>query len=132
MKKKKLLDSYSLLAYLKKEDKYQRVKDLLSSSEDNPLIMNELNIGETYYILARERDSGYADYFIEVILPSLPIEILSNSFEQIIKASRIKAKYPISYADCFAVATALKEKAAIATGDPEFKKVEELVEIDWL
>ncbi|MEW5818290.1 MAG: type II toxin-antitoxin system VapC family toxin, partial [Spirochaetota bacterium] len=132
MKKKTLLDSFALLVYLKKEDKYHTVKDILSSGADNPVIMNELNIGETYYILARERMIEHADYFIEVILPSLPITIVSNSFEQIIEASRIKAKYPISYVDCFAVATAQKEKAVIVTGDPEFKKVEGLVKIEWV
>lgn len=36
------------------------------------------------------------------------------------------------HADCFAVATAIRERAAIVTGDPEFKKVEKLVEIEWL
>lgn len=38
-------------------------------------------------------------------------------------ASEIKAKFAISYADCFAAATALKFSAAIITEDPEFKKV---------
>jgi hypothetical protein len=32
----------------------------------------------------------------------------------------------------FAVATAVKEKATVVTGDPEFQKVEGLVGIDWL
>jgi ribonuclease VapC len=128
-----LLDSYALLAYLKREDKYQQVIELLkSSSEDNFLIMNEINIGESYYIIARERNSEQAEYFATTILPNLPIYIISNSFDQIIEASRIKAKYPISYGDCFAVATAIRENATIVTGDPEFKKVDKLVEIEWL
>lgn len=132
MKKKRLLDSYALLTYLKKEDKYQHIKELLSVSAEDHVLMNDLNVGETYYILARARNTDQADYFLEVVLPSLPITVLSNSFKQIIEASRIKAKYPISYSDCFAVATAIREKAAIVTGDPEFKKVEGLVEIEWL
>lgn len=131
MNKKKLLDSFALLAFLKKESKYQQVKNLFSSA-DASLLMNEVNIGETYYILARERSIEQADVFIEVILPSLPIVVCSNSFERVIEASRIKARYPLSYADCFAVATAIREKAAVVTGDPEFKRVEDLVEIEWL
>lgn len=131
MKKKRLLDSFALLAFLKKEGEYQRVKELLSSPDD-PVIMNEMNIGETYYILERERGREEADYFIEAILPSLPITIRANSFDLVIEASRIKAQHSISYADCFAVATAVQEKAAIVTGDPEFKKVQGLVEIEWL
>ena len=34
--------------------------------------------------------------------------------------------------DCFAVASARKNNAVIMTGDPEFKKIEQLVEIEWL
>lgn len=133
MKKKRLLDSYALLAYLKREDDYQRIEDLLSSSKDvQSTIMNEINVGETYYIIARERGRDYADYFIETILPNLPIQIISNSFDSIIEASRIKSVYPISYGDCFAVATAVRENAVIVTGDPEFKKVEGIVDVEWL
>jgi predicted nucleic acid-binding protein len=48
------------------------------------------------------------------------------------EASEIKAQYPIAYADAFAVATARRETARIITGDPEFEKVQHLVEIQWL
>ncbi len=131
--KKKLLDSYALLAYLKKEDSYKKVVELLSlDPKDCSIIMNEINIGESYYIIAKERGNAQANYFIETILPNLPIQIISNSFDQIIDASRIKANHPISYADCFAVATAVRERAAIVTGDPDFRRVKNLVEIEWL
>ena len=131
MKKKRLLDSFALLAFLKKENNYQRVKELLSSPGE-PIVMNDINVGETYYILARERGTEQADTFLNVILPSLPIIVRSNSFEQVIEASKIKANYTLSFADCFAVATALREDAAILTGDPEFKRVQKLVDIEWL
>ncbi|MDP2166919.1 MAG: type II toxin-antitoxin system VapC family toxin [Thermodesulfovibrionales bacterium] len=131
MKKKILLDSYALLAYLKKEDNHLPVKEALSS-EDTLCMMNELNIGETYYILSRQRGHEQADYFLEVILPSLPIKAIPNDFRQTIEASRLKAKYPMSFVDCFAAATALAERAVILTGDPEFKNVEGLIAIKWL
>jgi uncharacterized protein len=44
----------------------------------------------------------------------------------------IKGQYALSSADCFAVATAIKEKATMVTGEPEFRKVAGLVGIDWL
>lgn len=131
MKKKKLLDSFALLAYLKKENNYLRVKELLSAP-DFPALMNDVNVGEAYYILARERGREQAESFLNVILPSLPIATRSNSLEHVIDASRIKAQYPLSFADCFAVATARRENAVIVTGDPEFKAVQKLVEIEWL
>ena len=119
MKTRYLLDSFALLAYLKKEDNYDKVKKSL----------HHINIGETFYILARERSLEEADYFYNVILP---ISHFENTLHEVIEASKIKAKYPISYADCFAVATACKERATIITGDPEFKLVEKLVNVEWM
>lgn len=131
MSGKRVLDSYALLAYLKKEDKYEKVKNLLGS-KGAVLLMNEINLGECFYILARERGMDRADYFVQSILPSLPIIKRSNTFQDVIEAAKIKSAHALSYADCFAVQTAREENAPIVTGDPEFKKVEKLVKIDWL
>ena len=131
MKKKSLIESFALLTYLKQESNYQRVEDLLSSKE-NQILVNDINIGETFYILAKERGLDQAEYFINAILPNLPIAKIGNAMTEVIDAAKIKAQYPISYADCFAVATAIREKAVIVTGDPEFKHVEKIVTIDWL
>ena len=54
------------------------------------------------------------------------------NFNAVISASKIKAQHALSFADCFAVATAQRENAVILTGDPEFKTVEKFVKIDWL
>ena len=67
-----------------------------------------------------------------LILPSLPLHRIGNTFPDVIAAAKIKGQYALSYADCFAVATAIKEKATVVTGDPEFRKVEKLVGIEWL
>jgi ribonuclease VapC len=131
VKRKSLTDSFALLAYLKQESNYQKVENLLSSKETQ-LLMNDINIGETFYILARERGLDQVEYFINAILPNLPIDKIGNTLTQVIDAAKIKAQYPISYADCFAVATALREKASIVTGDPDFTHVEKIVKIDWL
>ena len=131
MSGKRVLDSYALLAYLKKEDKHEKVKNLLGS-KGLVLFMNEINLGECFYILARERGMDQADYFVHTILPNLPLVRRSNTFEDVVEAAKIKAAHALSYADCFAIQTSLKENAPIVTGDPEFKKVEKLVKIDWL
>ena len=131
MKKKKVLDSFALLAYLKMEGKYKKIKDLLSSDEVR-LLMNDINLGETFYVLARERGMEKAEYFISTIFTSLPIQDVANTFQDVLEAARIKANHSLSYADCFAVALALKENAPIVTGNPEFKKVQKVVEIEWM
>jgi len=131
VKKKSVLDAYALLAYLKKERGHARVKDLLAS-EDAALLINSINLGEVFYILARERGPRAADYFLGVILPGLPIAVAENSFGEVIEAARLKATYPLSFADCFAAATAIRERGALVTGDPEFKKLGKAVAIDWV
>lgn len=78
------------------------------------------------------RGSQAADYLLSVILPSLPITIVDNSLEDVIEAARLKAKCPLSFADCFAAATAIRERAALVTGDAEFKKLGKALTIDWV
>jgi predicted nucleic acid-binding protein len=131
MKKKSVIDSFALLAYLKQESNHQKVENLLSAKDAQPC-MNDINIGETFYVLARERGLDKAEYFINAILPNLPITKIGNTLTEVIDAAKIKTQYPISYADCFAVATAIRERAVIITGDPDFKHVEKIVKIDWL
>ena len=65
-------------------------------------------------------------------LSNLPIKIISPSSELILRAAEVKAQYAISNADCFAVATAEQLSASIITGDPEFKKVDSLVSVEWI
>ncbi len=134
MKRRKLLDSFAVLAYLNNEKGAQAVLDTLAKAQESgtSVLMNEVNVGEVYYILHRKRGSEKADFFIETVLPSLPIEMVANNLDNVLSAARIKAEYPLSYADCFAAATACKFNAVILTGDPEFKSIEHFVEIEWI
>ena len=131
MKIKKVFDSFALLVYLNMEEGYRQVKDLLSS-EETVISINEINLGEVFYILARARGLDQAEFFLNTIYPSLPLKKLGNTFQDVLEAARIKARYAVSYADCFAAATAVREKAHVVTGDPEFKKLEGIIEVDWL
>ena len=58
--------------------------------------------------------------------------MIVSSFEDVIAAARLKAAHALSFADCFAAATAVRERAALVTGDREFEKLGRAVEIDWL
>ena len=131
MKKKSVLDASALLAYLKKESGHARVRDLLAS-EDASLFINSINAGEVFYIFAREHGIRAADYFLSVILPSLPVTVVENSFDDVIRAARIKAEHSLSFADCFAAVTAIREGASLLTGDPEFKKLGKALNVVWL
>ena len=134
MNKKRLLDSFALLAYLNKETGFEKVRQTMAMAQKSGslVLMNEINIGETYYILFRKRGLQQAEYFLDTILAGLPIVPVANNFESVIDAARIRAEYPISFSDCFAASTARRENAIIMTGDPEFKNVEHIVKIEWL
>jgi len=131
VKTRKVLDSYALLAYLQGEPGYSRVKGMLASG-DADLLINAVNAGEVYYILARARGLREADYFLNVILPSLPVTVVDNSFDDVIEAARLKAAHALSFADCFAASTAARERVPLVTGDREFEKLGPAVDIDWL
>jgi len=63
---------------------------------------------------------------------SLPIEIAPTDQEAVMTAAHLKACFPISYADTFAAATAQMHHAILLTGDPEFKALGELLQVEWL
>jgi len=93
--------------------------------------MNEINIGEVYYRTAKDRSFERAEAVLRR-LPTMPIRALSNTYEQVLAAARLKANYAISYADAFAVSTAQREGATLVTGDSEFRAIEHLVPILWI
>lgn len=128
-----LLDSFALLAFLNREDGFEKVRSLLKAAERSrgSVLMNEINVGEVYYVTAKHRAVERAEEFLRR-LETLPIQLVSNGLSDVLEAARIKARFPISYADAFAVATAIRRRAVIVTGDREFAQVEHLVKIAWL
>ncbi len=128
-----LFDSYAILKYVEDEAGADQVERLLrSASEDSTkAYMSEINLGEVYYLTIRRIGLQAAKAHLEQVR-QLPIQVVSPTTDLIMRASEVKAEYAISYADCFAVATALEYAAAIITGDPEFKKVEHLASIVWI
>ena len=128
-----LFDSHAILKFYQDEDGADDVEKLLISSRDGDLMsyISEINLGEVYYKIIRRLGLAAARDHLEQF-SELPIQVIPPSSDIILSASEIKAEYAISYADCFAVATALNVGAAIVTGDPEFREVEHLAEIVWV
>lgn len=62
----------------------------------------------------------------------LGIEILPATNDLVFRAAELKACFAMSYADCFAAASAVEHDATLVTGDPEFRQVEHLVKILWI
>jgi len=106
--------------------------DILSeASVRRPLLMCVVNWGEVQYTAIRRLGEAAA-VAVEDVVRSLPIEIVDADQDLTREAARLKARVKMSYADCFAAALAVRRKAALYTGDPEFKAVEKDVRIAWL
>lgn len=89
--------------------------------------MSWINVGEAHYLETRRRDEQGARTAIEALRPALHLEAPDEAM--VIAAARLKADHPISYADCFAVATAQRHRAPLLTGDPELVALPEEVEV---
>lgn len=133
MRKKICFDAYAILCYVQGEPGGQRVKDILTACREQQMTscMSKLNLGEVYYKTIRSMGQDQADELLEVF-NQLPVEQIGLSDDLLWAACRLKAQYPMSLADCFAAVTAMQEKAVLLTGDPEFKQVEDRVQIEWI
>ena len=108
------LDSWAVLRWLEdSEPASSRVDELL---ESKPL-MSWINLGEVYYVLLRNEGSDAAAGTISDLRQELTLDLPSE--RRVIEAATIKAAHAMSYADAFAVATALAHSATLVTGDPE-------------
>jgi ribonuclease VapC len=128
-----LFDSHALLKLFQKERGHEKVGRLLEEIRKTAGIkyINAINLGEIIYSTKRE----FGDQKKLEVLASierLNFTILPISDPLIFQAAEYKAEYSLSFADCFALASAVEHKAILVTGDPEFKKVEHLVEIVWV
>jgi ribonuclease VapC len=130
---RRLLDSYAILAFLNDEEGAERVAGLLEDAVETGalLLVNEINVGEVYYIVAKHRSEDAAEQVL-LHLDRLPLELVSNTFDEVLEAARLKARFPLSFADAFALATAIRFDARLVTGDPEFEAAEDLVNVDWI
>jgi len=128
-----LFDSHALLAFFQKEKGTGIVAKILRNAEKQGLnrLICVINLGEIIYMTKRRfGDKKKVELLGRV--HQLGIKILPVPESLVYQAAEFKAEYPISYADCFALACTLEHSAVLVTGDPEFKKVAHLVRIQWI
>ncbi len=128
-----ILDSFALLAFLEGEPSADRIQVILQAAQEAraQVYLSVINLGEVLYITERERSLVIAQQVLAAI-EQLPLELLDASQTRVLAAAHIKANYPISYADAFAVAAAQEFQATVVAGDPEFAKVMAIIQVEWL
>lgn len=133
MTKRYLFDSHALLAFFQKERGTEVVAKILRRALKQRLdrLICAINLGEIIYMTKRRFGNNKK---LEVLgrVHQLSFKVLPAPKPLVFKAAELKAEYPISYADCFALACAVEHSAILVTGDPEFKKVAHLVNIRWI
>lgn len=109
-----VLDSWALLALLNDEPAAGLVEQ--AWLREKPM-MCSINLGEVFYALIRAHGEDPARRAIKKARAEL--SVLDPDWSLVVEAARTKAGGGLSYADCFALATARQVGAALWTGDPE-------------
>ena len=128
-----VLDSWPAMALLTAQDAGPAVEALLSRAHacGCQLWMTTVNLGEVWYSLARRESEQAAETKVQKFL-DIGIRVADVDWELTRRAARLKTKYRLAYADCFAAALAQQLRCKVVTGDPEFRQLEKEVKVQWL
>ncbi len=127
-----VVDAQPIVAFIRREAHWQAIAHLIRSSTrgETTLRLTAVNAGEI--VMAAERALGalVAHRTLEAIQEWT--DIVEVDLELGARAGWFKLRGGISYADCFAAALAHRDGLPLITGDPEFRRVEDVIRIVWL
>lgn len=131
--KRYVLDSYAMIAYFEDEAGADQVERILRQFIEGKAkgYMSVVNWDEVYYNTMRRGGIAEAEKVI-LQMDKYPVEIVEANRDLSYEAAKLKGKYRIAYADCFAIALSVKMNATLVTGDFEFKKLKEKISIKWI
>jgi uncharacterized protein with PIN domain len=119
-----VLDAWAVIAMLNGEPPATRIRGLVESGSPR---MSSINLGEVYYRAIRQRGRRRADEAVHDVRHMIDVELPDH--EMVLAAARLKARGGISYADCFAVATAQRHRVPLVTGAPEILALDGEIEV---
>jgi len=116
-----VLDACALLRLAQDEPGAGQVEEILRTAQAGGcrVLLHQINLGEVVYRIGKGFDWTVAERK-QAEIGLLPIEAVAFSNDIFWAAVKLKAHYPMSYADCFAAALAMQNKAVLLTSDPEF------------
>ncbi len=128
-----VLDSWAVIAYFEDEPAGGKIADLLASAHEAgiPVFISVVNVGEVWYITAREISVEDADTIVKE-LRDLRIQFEDADWDLTREAAWFKSQHKMSYADCYAAGLVKRKGAHLITGDPEFKGIEDQIKIQWV
>jgi ribonuclease VapC len=126
------IDAQPLVAFIKREPGWQRIGPYLDAGQAGTLELRLTSVNAGEVLWAVERDLGALVGHRALRSIQDWSDIVVADLELATRAAWIKLRGGMSYADCFAAALAHRDGIPVITGDPEFRRVEDLVEIAWL
>lgn len=90
-------------------------------------LISAVNLGEVLYQLERDVGRHQATRLVNKLRSATVVE--DPDWDLVSLAARIKAPGRLSYADSFCVATAVRHRAPLYTGDPEILAMGAIVEL---
>jgi uncharacterized protein len=132
------LDAYALLCWLQDEPGAEVVERYLAAGEEAAATrcpISLINLGEVFYRLRRTAgDDAAAGFWKDALRGVIPVRPVEVTRTRVREAAALKGRYPIAFADAFAIQLAVDQQLPLLTGDPEMKAIEgrEALEIVWL
>ena len=128
-----ILDSWAVIAFFEDEPAGKKIANLIADAHENgiPVYMMVVNVGEVWYITAREISETTANNIVKE-LSDLRIEFVDANWEITQEAARFKSKNRMSYADCYTAALTRSKMGILVTGDSEFKTIDGQIDIQWV
>jgi ribonuclease VapC len=132
-----VLDSWAVLAWLQDEPAAPRVQRYLDQAAEGALAlqMSAVNAGEVYYQLVRAgRPREASVFWLSAARQQMPLRVAAVTLPRVRRAAALKARYPMAYANAFAVALAAERGWPLATGDPEIRRpaADGVIALAWL
>ena len=128
-----LYDSHALLTFFQKEKGAETVEKIIRNALNQNIeqLICAINLGEILY-LTKRRFGDEKKHEILGRVYQLGLKILPVPNSLVFQAAEIKSEFAISYADCFGIACAMDNSAVLVTGDPDFRLVAHMIQIEWI
>jgi ribonuclease VapC len=131
-----VIDSWPVMEWIKRrEPTRSRFHSLIDDAATGKLAMemSRINYGEVVHTIRKAPDLVEREEALQNFL-SAPINIHSVDDALVDEAVELKSKFPISYADAFAAALAIRLNVPLVTGDEEFRSLEldGLLTLPWV
>ncbi len=128
-----VLDAFAAMCYFNEEPGTERLAEILESAKAGQCTVSlcTVNWAEIRYSILRT----YGSEALEAVMTRLdaaPVRVVAADKYLSAIAAELKAPGGLSLADCYAAALAQRLDATLVTGDPEFKRVANVVDIEWL